>query len=75
MRKQARPLTVFGQNVRKVRAVSGLTQQRVGVIAHLDPTYISGIERGVRNPTLRIISRLAKALKVPVEKLCERVRE
>ncbi len=75
MKKQTRSLSSFGQNVRNLRNASGLTQQRVATIAHLDPTYISGIERGVRNPTLRIISRLAKALKVPVEKLCEGVRE
>ncbi len=75
MKKRMRSLASFGQNVRNVRTASGLTQQRVAAIAHLDPTYISGIERGVRNPTLRIISRLAKALAVPVEKLCEGVRE
>jgi DNA-binding XRE family transcriptional regulator len=75
MKKGTRSLASFGQNVRNVRTASGLTQRRVATIAHLDPTYISGIERGVRNPTLRIISRLAKALEVPVEKLCAGVRD
>ncbi len=58
-----------------MRGASGLTQERLADKADLDPTYISGIERGVRNPSLLIISRLAKALKVPLAKLCEGVRE
>lgn len=58
-----------------MRGVSGLTQERLADKADLDPTYISGIERGVRNPSLLIISKLARALGVPVAKLCEGVRQ
>jgi len=68
-------LTSFGQNVRKIRGARGLTQKRVATKAQLDPTYISGIERGVRNPSLRSIARLAKALRVSVSTLCEGVQE
>ena len=75
MSRRARALTSFGQNVRKMRGASGLTQERLAEKADLDPTYISGIERGVRNPSLLIISRLARALRIPVAKLCEGVRE
>jgi transcriptional regulator with XRE-family HTH domain len=75
MSRRARSLTSFGQNVRKMRVASGLTQERLAEKADLDPTYISGIERGVRNPSLLIISRLARALRIPVAKLCEGVRE
>jgi transcriptional regulator with XRE-family HTH domain len=75
MSRRARSLTSFGENVRKMRGESGLTQERLADKADLDPTYISGIERGVRNPTLLIISRLARALGVPLAKLCEGVRE
>jgi transcriptional regulator with XRE-family HTH domain len=75
MSRRARSLTSFGQNVRKMRGESGLTQERLADKADLDPTYISGIERGVRNPSLLIISKLARALQVPLAKLCEGVRE
>jgi transcriptional regulator with XRE-family HTH domain len=75
MSRRARSLTSFGQNVKKMRGASGLTQERLGDKADLDPTYISGIERGVRNPSLLIISRIARALEVPLAKLCEGVRE
>lgn len=35
----------------------------------MDRTYVSGIERGVRNPTLKIVGRLAKALEIRTSKL------
>lgn len=74
MQKRARSLTSFGQNVRKLRDASGLTQQSVAKKADLDPTYISGIERGVRNPSLLSIARIAKALRVSVSELCTGVK-
>jgi transcriptional regulator with XRE-family HTH domain len=67
-------LRAFGLNVRKQREHRGFTQERVGEKANLDPTYISGIERGVRNPSLLSICRLAKALNVSVAELCDGVR-
>jgi transcriptional regulator with XRE-family HTH domain len=70
-----RALRAFGLNVRKRREANGLTQERAGEKANLDPTYISGIERGVRNPSLLIICRLAKALGVSVSQLVEGVHD
>lgn len=70
-----RALRSFGLNLRKRREAAGLTQERAGEKASLDPTYISGIERGVRNPSLLSICRLAKALGVSVSDLVEGVRE
>ncbi|MBA3352570.1 MAG: helix-turn-helix transcriptional regulator [Blastocatellia bacterium] len=70
-----RALRAFGLNVRKQREASGLTQERAGEKANLDPTYISGIERGVRNPSLLSICRIAKALGVSASELVQGVRE
>jgi transcriptional regulator with XRE-family HTH domain len=70
-----RALRAFGLNVRRHREASGLTQEGAGEKADLDPTYISGIERGVRNPSLLSICRLAKALGVSVSELVDGVRE
>jgi transcriptional regulator with XRE-family HTH domain len=75
MATHPRALRYFGLNVRRRRESLGLTQERAGEKADLDPTYISGIERGVRNPSLLSICRLAKALGVTVSELCEGVRE
>lgn len=53
----------FGTAVRARRVALELSQEELGIRAgEMDRTYVSGIERGVRNPTLKIIGRLAKAL-------------
>ncbi len=59
----------LGKKLRELRTEAGLSQERLGEITGLDRTYISGIERGVRNPSLRNIEKLAKALKVSVSEL------
>jgi DNA-binding XRE family transcriptional regulator len=41
---------------------AGLSQEELGFRTELDRTYVSGIERGMRNPTLWAIARLAKGL-------------
>jgi transcriptional regulator with XRE-family HTH domain len=40
----------------------GLSQEKLGEVAGLDRTYISGVERGVRNPTISSLGRIAAAL-------------
>lgn len=52
----------FGRSVREFRRAAGVSQEALGHAASLDRTYISGIERGLRNPTLEIIVRIAAAL-------------
>jgi len=71
---RSRPLAAFGLNVRKRRESLELTQLEAAERADLDPTYISGIERGVRNPSLISIARVAKALDTTISDLCEGVR-
>ena len=64
-----RALNAFGLNVRKTREAKAFTQERLAEKADLDPTYISGIERGVRNPSFLSIIRIAKALGTTVAEL------
>lgn len=45
-------LTAFGRAVRRQREELAISQEELGFRSELDRTYISGIERGVRNPTL-----------------------
>ncbi len=71
---RTRALATFGLNVRKRREALELSQLQAAERADLDPTYISGIERGVRNASLISIARIAKALKVTVSELCTGVR-
>jgi transcriptional regulator with XRE-family HTH domain len=57
-------LVAFGQHLKQLRQEKGLSQEQLGLIAELDRTYISGIERGVRNVSLANIFKIAKALDV-----------
>jgi transcriptional regulator with XRE-family HTH domain len=52
----------FARAVRARRLALGLSQEDLAHKAGLDRTYISGIERGVRNPTLKTADRIAHAL-------------
>ena len=58
-------LTAFGLHLKRLCLARGLSQAQLGLIAELDRTYISGIERGVRNVSLTNIFRIAQALDVP----------
>ncbi len=52
----------FGDAVRKQRLKSGLTQEALAERAGLHPTYVSMVERGVRNATLEVAAKLAQGL-------------
>ncbi|MEY4200498.1 MAG: hypothetical protein RLZZ265_2238 [Verrucomicrobiota bacterium] len=62
MPKRDSVLAALGQNVRRRREARELTQEKLAERASLDPTYISGIERGLRNPGIKNVAKLAKAL-------------
>jgi len=64
----------LGLNVRKFREERGLSQEALAFEARLHRTYLSGVERGVRNPTVVVLERIAKALKVPSAGLLEELR-
>jgi transcriptional regulator with XRE-family HTH domain len=61
----------FGKKVKEIRLKRKMSQGDLAKILGLHPTYISGIERGVRNMALRNIDKLAKALKVSVKDLVD----
>lgn len=64
-------LTLLGLNVRHLREDLSLTQEALAERCDLDSTYISGIERGVRNPSVLSLTRLAKGLNTTISALCE----
>ena len=59
----------FGQRIRTLREGRGLSQEQLAELSGLDRTYISGIERGIRNVALRNIVALAQALDVSLSEL------
>ncbi len=60
---------IFGERVRWLRSKRGLSQEAFAANCGLDRTYISGIERGRRNPSLRNIQRIAIELRVSLSEL------
>jgi len=59
----------FGKKVKEIRLKKYLSQTKLAKILGVHPTYISGIERGLRNMTLKNIEKLAKALNVSINDL------
>jgi transcriptional regulator with XRE-family HTH domain len=66
-------LISLGRNLRQARERKELTQEKLAEIAEIDPTYVSGIERGLRNPGIKNVARLAKALGITTAELCKGV--
>lgn len=66
-------LRSLGFAVKKLRESQGLTQEALAEKADLDRTYLSDIERGGRNPGIKNVARLAKALDVTPSRLLEGV--
>ena len=59
----------FGLAVRAARTKAALSQEGLAEAAELHRTYISDIERGLRNPSLTTIIRLAEALDLDLSEL------
>jgi CheY-like chemotaxis protein/DNA-binding Xre family transcriptional regulator len=63
---------VFGGAVREVRSELGISQEELAERAGLHRTYISDVERGVRNLSLENIEKLGQALEVSIQALFQR---
>ena len=68
---KAEILKALGLLIRHHRASMGISQEELGLRCNLDRTYISGLERGVRNPSLTALVTLANGLNITVSKLLE----
>lgn len=66
-------LKSFGARVRAEREALHISQEALADLAGVHRTYLSGIERGVRNPSLRNLVRIALALNSTVSKLTENI--
>jgi len=66
-------LSKLGSNVRKRREALDFSQEKLSERSGLDQTYISGIECGKRNPGIKNIAKLAKALGFTTSELCKGV--
>ncbi len=62
-------LKILASNVKTLRLAHGLTQEELAFQAGLDRTYISQIERGVGNPSVLVLVKLADILKTELPEL------
>jgi len=53
---------LIARNIRKIRVAQQLSQENLAVDAQIDRTYVSRLERGLENPTVAVLERLASAL-------------
>ena len=66
-------IEVFGKVLRELRETNQLSQEKLAEYCELDRTYISLLERGLRQPTITTIFKLAKALNISPSQLIEKV--
>jgi transcriptional regulator with XRE-family HTH domain len=59
----------FGERVRELRRARGMSQEELAFKAGVHRTYLGGIERGERNPALKNIAAIAKALSLTLSEL------
>jgi transcriptional regulator with XRE-family HTH domain len=66
-------IEIFGQVLRELREENHISQEKLAEYCDLDRTYISLLERGLRQPTITTIFKVAKALSISPSKLIEKV--
>ncbi len=54
----------IARNIRAIRLSNRISQEELALEADIDRAYVSGLERGLRNPTVDLLDRLAEALSV-----------
>ncbi|WP_013325434.1 helix-turn-helix domain-containing protein [Gloeothece verrucosa] len=64
-------LRALGSQVKRHRTKLGLSQEELGFRSNLDRTYISGVERGVRNPSFTALVSLASGLGLTLSELLD----
>jgi transcriptional regulator with XRE-family HTH domain len=69
------PEKAFGRALREIRKSKEISQERLGLEAGFDRTYISLIERGISSPTIRAVVRIAMVLRVAPSKIVVRMEE
>jgi transcriptional regulator with XRE-family HTH domain len=69
------PAAAFGQVLRALRRDAGLSQEQLAFAAEIERNYVSLIERGVNQPSIRVIFKLAYALGIPASQMLVLVEE
>jgi transcriptional regulator with XRE-family HTH domain len=67
-------LKEFGMHLRSIRKNQELSQEKLAEYCQLDRTYISGLERGLRNPSLTCLILLSEGLKIKTSELLDGIK-
>lgn len=59
----------FGNRIKELRKLKGLSQERLANEAEIDRTYLPSIEKGERNVSIEVVEKLANALGVKIKDL------
>ena len=67
-------LVKFGLNIRRIRLKKGLSQVALAKRAGLSANYVGTLERGIQNPSLKTLERLAKGLGCSMSETCRGIK-
>ena len=62
----------IGLNLQALRRARGFTQEELAARAKIHQTYLSGVERGLRNPSAMVMQRIARGLSADIEDLVKK---
>ena len=63
----------FSKNLKRLRLASGISQESLAFAADLDRTYITSIEKGLRNVSITVVEKLAAALNVDISEFFKEI--
>jgi transcriptional regulator with XRE-family HTH domain len=69
LRVRYAPHQLLGRNIGRLRSQSGLTQEKLAEAAEISRGFLQEIEKGAKNPTINVVSRLRRALRCSWEEL------
>lgn len=72
MTRDKQLLALLAKNVRILRKEINLSQEELAFECDIDRTYISKVERGIANPSLLVLFKIANVLKVEIEELLKK---
>jgi transcriptional regulator with XRE-family HTH domain len=72
--REHRGVDALGDFIRSQRRLAELSQRELARLADLSDAYLSQLERGLHEPSVRVVNGLANALKIPAEKLLRFLR-
>ncbi len=75
MQKRSTINNAVGQAIREVRNSKNIAQEKMAFDSNIDRTYASALERGLKNPSIEVILKLAEGLDYPAWKIVKRVEE